>query len=197
VGSDLRDCAGHERPCLARSLSRHDLLAGHVCDGDGAALAYRAAGPYQPSLRTWDANMMMWFRLALTGDAGYIAEPLALIRAREKGKGTGAFSWSEKQKHARMLRAMRAIRRGNFFTRLLGLAAAPPVSREGMVAPDHARGHPRPREPGRRASGSASGKGCFARSSAARLSNGSLASRPGARPPARAPLQPHPSFCRR
>ena len=69
--------------------------------------AYDAVPPYSPDQYGLGCDMMMWFRLSLAGDVGYLAEPLALIRSRERGKGTAVFSWKEVEKHAEMLRELR------------------------------------------------------------------------------------------
>jgi glycosyltransferase involved in cell wall biosynthesis len=66
--------------------------------------AYAAAGPYQPGNYGLGCDLMMWHKLALIGDVGYVSEPLALIRAREKNKGTAAFSWADVDKSSAMFR---------------------------------------------------------------------------------------------
>jgi glycosyltransferase involved in cell wall biosynthesis len=56
--------------------------------------AYRSVGPYLPGKYGLGCDKHMWFRLAQAGNVGYIAEPQALIRARERGIGTARFSWA-------------------------------------------------------------------------------------------------------
>ena len=56
--------------------------------------AYRSAGPYRPERYDLGCDKHMWFRMAQEGDVGYVAEPQALIRARERGRGTAQFSWA-------------------------------------------------------------------------------------------------------
>ena len=56
--------------------------------------AYRSVGPYRPDRYGLVCDKHMWFQLAQVGNVGYVAEPQALIRTREKGRGTARFSWA-------------------------------------------------------------------------------------------------------
>lgn len=57
--------------------------------------AYRAIGPYEPDTHGLGCDKHMWFRLAGAGTVGYIRDPQANIRTRERGTGTANFNWQD------------------------------------------------------------------------------------------------------
>jgi hypothetical protein len=64
--------------------------------------AYRAAGPYRPERYGLGCDKHMWFEMSRAGDAGYVSEPQALIRTRERGTGTAQFDWANEWGMLRM-----------------------------------------------------------------------------------------------
>jgi len=64
--------------------------------------AYREAGPYHPERYGLGCDKHMWFEMSRLGDVGYVAEPQALIRMRERGSGTAQFDWANEWGMLRM-----------------------------------------------------------------------------------------------
>jgi hypothetical protein len=84
LGADLRRC-------LAKGLYSPVMAATAMV----RRTAYLKVGSYEPARYGLGCDKHMWFRLAQEGTVGYVAEPQANIRVREKGAQSAVFPWED------------------------------------------------------------------------------------------------------